>query len=85
MATLLKFLAWFGVLIIIGYAIQWTGTNNEIMIGIANASITIGWSVFWAIALIFRVIAEVIFAILEVIVNFIQGQASWLPDVPRIF
>lgn len=85
MQSILKFLSYFGVALFIGYAIGWLHFSNPIMVGLENAGKTIGWSVFWGTALILRVICELAVALADGILNFIQGQAPWLPDIPRIF
>lgn len=85
MTNVLKFLSWFGVALLLGYAIQWIKIEHPIMVGLENAAKTIGWSVFWGTALILRVICELAVGLADAIVNFIQGQAPWLPDIPKIF
>ncbi len=84
MNTVLKVFGWFGVILILGYAIEWAGFENQIMQGIGEAAKTIGWGVYWGVALILRVLAELIVAMMDSLVNFFQGQAPWLPDVPRL-
>lgn len=80
-----KFLSFFAVALFVGYAIGWIGIEHPIMVGLENAAKTIGWSVFWGTALILRVICELAVGLADAIVNFIQGQAPWLPDIPKIF
>lgn len=79
-----KFLSFFAVALFVGYAIEWFRIENPIMVGLENATKTIGWSVFWGTALIFRVISELAFGLADAIGNFIRGQAPWLPDIPKI-
>lgn len=80
-----KLLVYSGMALVIGYAIGFIGIENPIMVGLENAAKTIGWGVIWGTALVFRVICELAVGIADWILNFIQGQAPWLPDIPKIF
>lgn len=71
--------------LILGYAIGWLFPGNTITDGIATALKTLGWLIFWGVTLIVRTVGEIIAALAQAAMNFFQGQAPWLPNIPPIF
>ena len=85
MQKIMSFLAGVAGALILGYAIGWLFEGNPIADGISTALKTAGWFVFWGAAWIVRTIGEAGTALAQIAMDFFQGQASWLPNLPPLF
>jgi len=80
-----SFLAIVAFVLALAYGVDLLWGGHPIVDGAVTALKTLGWLVFWAFALIVRTIGEAGAALAQVAMDFFQGQATWLPNIPPLF